>query len=394
MTRRTLVAASLRFYWRTHLGVLLGVVLSTAILVGALVVGDSVQYTLKMLGLSRLGGAHLALASQGRYFRAELADDLASELSVSIAPVLQIQGIAANSDGTARVNRSQVLGVDKRFWSLLDSGGSNDYSLSGDAVIINQRLADQINVQAGDDVVLRVEKASFLPSDAPMSVGGNSIALRMTVKAVAPDSGVGRFSLQASQIAPFNVFLPIEKLQERLELPGRANMLLMGGGIGLDAADLALQKNWELADADLELRELSQQNVIELRTNRIFLDPPSANAAKKAAPETIEILTYFVNEIRRGQRSTPYSIVSAIGSSANHKSPITSYLNKMDDDEILINSWLAEDLKAGVGDALELTYLVFGPMRKLEERKSSFRVHRSEERRVGKECRSRWSPYH
>ena len=27
-------------------------------------------------------------------------------------------------------------------------------------------------------------------------------------------------------------------------------------------------------------------------------------------------------------------------------------------------------------------------------RASEFRVDRSEERRVGKECRSRWSPYH
>jgi len=375
MTRRTLVVASLRFYWRTHLGVLLGVALSTAILVGALVVGDSVQYTLKTLGLSRLGGVHLALASQGRYFRAELADDLASELSVTTAPVLQIQGIAANSDGTARVNRSQVLGVDRRFWSLLAPGGSNGERLSDDAVIINQRLADQIDVQAGDDVLLRVEKTSFLPSDAPMSVGDDSVALRVTVKAVVSDSGFGRFSLQASQIAPFNVFVPIEKLQEKLELPGRANMLLMGDGVDLDAADLALRKNWELADADLELRELPQQNVIELRTSRIFLDPPSANAAQKATPETIEILTYFVNEIRRGGRATPYSIVSAMGSSTSHQSPITSHLSKMSDDEILINTWLAEDLRASVGDTLELTYLVFGPMRRLEERKGSFRVH-------------------
>ena len=28
------------------------------------------------------------------------------------------------------------------------------------------------------------------------------------------------------------------------------------------------------------------------------------------------------------------------------------------------------------------------------ERRKEFAEHRSEERRVGKECRSRWSPYH
>src|ERR1017187_6160253 len=31
---------------------------------------------------------------------------------------------------------------------------------------------------------------------------------------------------------------------------------------------------------------------------------------------------------------------------------------------------------------------------KLNEQKSVVRINRSEERRVGKECRSRWSPYH
>jgi len=35
MTLRTLVARSLRFHWRAHLGVLLGATVSTAILVGA-----------------------------------------------------------------------------------------------------------------------------------------------------------------------------------------------------------------------------------------------------------------------------------------------------------------------------------------------------------------------
>ena len=31
---------------------------------------------------------------------------------------------------------------------------------------------------------------------------------------------------------------------------------------------------------------------------------------------------------------------------------------------------------------------------KLQYHKANVRMYRSEERRVGKECRSRWSPYH
>ena len=50
-----LAKQSLGFYWRTNLGVLLTVVVSTAILTGALVVGDSVRYSLRMMVRSRLG---------------------------------------------------------------------------------------------------------------------------------------------------------------------------------------------------------------------------------------------------------------------------------------------------------------------------------------------------
>ena len=53
MTLLKLVRRTLLFYWRTNLGVLLAVVVSVAILSGALVVGDSVEYSLKMMVQAR-----------------------------------------------------------------------------------------------------------------------------------------------------------------------------------------------------------------------------------------------------------------------------------------------------------------------------------------------------
>jgi len=381
MTSWTMVKRSLRFYWRTNLGVLLGVAISTAILVGALLVGDSVQYTLKTLALSRLGKVQLAMAPQNRYFRAALADDMKSALGTTVAPVLQMRSIASNSDGSARVNNAQILGVDERFWSLGNSKPAFG-SPTDDEVIINEQLASRIGVEQGDDILLRVEKTSLLPRDAPMAVGEDfSVAIRLTVKAVASDSDFGRFSLRASQIAPFNAFVPISLLQAKMGLPGRANTLLVGGDppIELATVDSELRENLELADAELELRTLPDQGVIELHTGRVFLDPQAADAAKRAVPRAVGILTYFVNELRLGQRSTPYSIVTAIGNAtdtpvAPYSSIITRHSQNMADDEILINSWLAEDLNASAGDAVEMTYFVFEPMRRLEERSSSFRV--------------------
>jgi len=50
-----LAQRSLVFYWRTNLGVLLSVVVSTSVLTGALFVGDSVRHSLLMMVDARLG---------------------------------------------------------------------------------------------------------------------------------------------------------------------------------------------------------------------------------------------------------------------------------------------------------------------------------------------------
>ena len=97
-----LVKRSLGFYWRTNLGVFLAAAVSTAILVGALLVGDSVRYSLEMLVTVRLGTTELAVAGQNRFFRAKLADDLAVELDAPVAPVLQLRGLITNNNGTRR----------------------------------------------------------------------------------------------------------------------------------------------------------------------------------------------------------------------------------------------------------------------------------------------------
>src|SRR5437879_4920143 len=120
MTLWTLAARSLRFHWRTHLGVLLGATLATTILVGALAVGDSVRYSLRSLALARLGGIHLALSGQNRFFRTELAEALATELKAPVAPVIMLRGTAATEE--KRAGRVQVVGVRNFGFWILDFG--------------------------------------------------------------------------------------------------------------------------------------------------------------------------------------------------------------------------------------------------------------------------------
>ncbi len=385
MTLFRLVLSSFRFHARSHGGALLGAAVGTAVLVGALVVGDSVRESLRELALARLGKINLALAAGDRFFRAELGPDLAKSLAnwrnMPVAAVFQLPATGATGDGSARANHIQVIGVGPDFWQL-GPDSSQVIALAADEVVLNDRLAEQLRVKAGESPRIRVAKPSSLSRDAPISPQeDSSVALRVKIKAVIGDRQFGRFSLQASQLPPFNAFVSLPWLQERLGFKDKANLLLVGesgapgnlpprdlvrGREAIDAADKALRAGWQLSDAELELRELPERNAVEIRTSRVFLDPPVAEAALGVTSNATGILTYFVNELRVGGRATPYSMVAAMGA------PIVP--PDLKDNEILINDWLATDLAAKPGDELKLAYYVVGSMRQLEERAEKFTV--------------------
>ncbi|UCG48606.1 MAG: FtsX-like permease family protein, partial [Phycisphaerales bacterium] len=375
MTLWGLVKRSLGFFWRTNLGVLLAVVVSTAVLTGALVVGDSVRHSLMLMVNARLGRTQFALVGGDRFFRAALADDLAAELNTKVSPVLRLRGLMADGDGERRVNRVEVLGVDRRFFDI--GPGGNPFGEGGtEGLVLNKPLARALDARPGDEVLLRIEKPGSMSRDIPLAPDSDlSIAFRLRVKAVASQSDFGRFGLQANQVAPLNVFVPLEWLQEGIERNGVANTLLVGSRpeseVTLEQANAAVKRLWRLADAGLELRDLRKQNAIELRSSRVFIDEVISSAALDSSGRAVGILVYFVNELRLGDRATPYSTVAAMAPSTNADGVVPV---GMKDDEILVNGWLADDLEAKVGDSIELTYYVVGPTRKLQEAKSSFRV--------------------
>jgi ABC-type antimicrobial peptide transport system permease subunit len=384
-----LILRSAAYYWRTHLGVAAGAAVATAVLVGALVVGDSVRYTLGTLALRRLGRSTLAMSSPERFFRAEaldapapgrsdggLATSMQADLPVPLAPLLLLDGSASTPDGTGLANHVQVVGADERFWAI---GGAADPlagAKPGEAVI-NDHLARQLGLAVGDVVILRVPVPSGLPREAPLSTDRDAVAaIGATVRAIIDDGHFGRFSLRANQLAPQSAFVPLSTLQQAVKLAGKANVLLVAGAGDPRAptvaqADAALRRHLRLADAGLHLRDLGA-GVRELRTARVFLDGDVGRAAL-AVDHAAGVLAYFVDEVRLAGRAAPYCILA--GMDANRPgSPPSPVPSEMGDDEILLNSWLAEDLAASPGDKVTLTYRTLGPLRTLETAAATFRV--------------------
>ncbi|MHC4727371.1 MAG: ABC transporter permease [Planctomycetota bacterium] len=370
-----LAKRSLSFYWRTNLGVLLAVMVSAVVLTGALVIGDSVRHSLKLMVEARLGATQLALIPKNRFFRAELAQEIAKELDTVAAPVLQIRGLIANSDGTKRANRIEVLGVNGSFFKI----GATENSLidgTNQAIVLNKPLAAKLGVNVGDEVVLRIEKPALMPRDVPLTPDSDlTLAFRLVVEAIVSQSDFGNFSLKANQIISLNAFVPLLWLQQQLDRNNQANMLLLAADaretLTSEKANVAVKKYWQLADTGLEFRHVQNKNMLEIRSRRVFIEESITANAFKTENGSFGILTYFVNELSSGNRKTPYSMVSAVSQPSESGGVMPG---EMKDNEIIINQWLADDLNVTEGDEIELTYFVLGPMRALREEKASFRI--------------------
>ena len=367
MTIWSLVLNSFRYYAKSHIGTIIGVAVGTMVLVGALLVGESVKGSLRNMAEARLGKIELTLSSNDRLFRAKLAEEIQNEINASTTAILQLPGIAKRPSGESRANNVVVLGVDKAFWTLaLKQPEFKD--IPKDGIVLNERLARQLgNLQVGNVINLRVHNPSQLSRDAPMAPIEDSTAslAQMEIIAIVSEKEFGRFSLKASQVPPYNAFVRLDQLQEAIEKPEMANLMLLGNmeelsENPLNRAQTALAKHWQLADAQAQLLQLPNNKGIELRSPRVFLDSSLAQVARSIDVNITEVLTYFVNNIQIGDRSTPYSMASALADFE----PGTVWLNK----------WTADDLQAKIGDDVELSYYSVGTMRQLEERSEKFRI--------------------
>jgi putative ABC transport system permease protein len=374
-----LVRRSLGHFWRNHVGVVLGAACATAVLVGALAVGDSVRMSLAEQASSRIGQVHGAMVLGDRYFRADLADRIQQDTGEAepVAPLLQFRGIARNQESASRAGLVSVHGVDARFFRLSPSSSRRVPPAPGKA-LLNERLAAHLGVGPKDSILLRIQKPSLLPRDMLMAtIEDISFALRVEVAGVLSEKEFGRFGLQASQVPPFNVFLSLPWLQQQLDLGGRANVLLTGA---VGNANAALSRAWTLEDVGLHLANLENTGLFEITSDRVFLESSVVEAIRKLEPGCVGLLTYFVNELRHGKRKTPYSTITALGALSGQvsdpelKKLLQILPSDVGADGIAVNDWLARDLEVSVGGNIAVDYFIMGPHLRLFESSHEFRV--------------------
>jgi putative ABC transport system permease protein len=358
----TLQRRSLVHHWRSHAAVLLGVIVGTAVLTGALLVGDSLRGSLRAAALDRLGGVAYAVQSLG-FFREQLAADLAAPPGFrgAFTPIILLRGTASNADTHASATGIHVLGVDDRF-------GANGPS-------INAALAEDIGIRPSEDVLIRLAKPTAQSSETLFGQRDETtLTLRLTVQNIIPASGRGVFSLVHSQTTPRNVYVPLATLQRALGRAERVNTVLITplnpAGDDTPLLQSLCQFRATLADVGLKLRTSATHDYVSLESEAFLLAPPVESAGRAAANALYcaptEILTYLANTIgyrssrRRGEMEMvgiPYSTVTA-WQPGTASEPMTlvdgSPAPPLAAGEILLNEWAANELHRGI----ELSYYV------------------------------------
>ncbi len=356
------VLRGLTFHARSQLAVLLGVAVGTAVLTGALIVGDSVRGSLQHLVLDGLGTIRELLIVD-RFFE----QDLTKHVSAQVEPIVYLQGAITQPDSGRRANQVALIGCDKGFpnlWPGSDQSTSREFKpFDGNDIVLNEPLASALGAKVGDDVLVRLPVPSEVPRDSPLGRKSETTSSRrVTVRQIVRAEGMGRFSLHPNQQQPLNAWLPRETLQSALKQDGKVNALL--------ARDDHTKLTPRLADYGVKLRQ-TEQGYALLESERMLLDAPVEEAAQKhlAGQRTQSVLTYLANYITCGDNDRgklAYSTVTALDVAAEpplgpFKTIDGRVLDKIADDSIVLHRWAYDDLAAqGVqlkpGDEIRLTY--------------------------------------
>ncbi|GIW99076.1 MAG: hypothetical protein KatS3mg111_2409 [Pirellulaceae bacterium] len=282
---------SLGYFGRANLAVALGVAATTAVITGALLIGDSMRGSLRRLVLDRLSNVHLVVQARSffdpqRLQSLRLPDGLIALEPAIVVPTSSVEH--RSEEVVHRASQVQLIAVGPGFWKSVDAPLA-DLTLGEDEVAINASLAKELEVQVGQEVTIRFSKLAGVPGD--MSLGRRDDATMglpgQRVVAILPDNSVGGLSFQPKQTPPRNVWASLQTVADIAGTAGRVN-----AAVGLVAAgaayDASVSRRWaeELND---QYRPAVEDYGLQLdRHTRVFPDPQIDDvSAVEQPPQTI-----------------------------------------------------------------------------------------------------------
>ena len=365
--------ASFLYSWRVGLSVALGVAIATAVIVGALLVGDSMRGSLRELTLQRLGKIE-SILFPGSFFN---TDDLIPADVQHASVIFFNKGVIEfrkSSELTRRSGNVQIIGCDFSFWNLDTSLDEIVVSPGENEVVLNHSAAAELGVSVGDLVNVRLPVEQAVPADSPLGRRDSTTEglPRLTVVQIIPDRGLGRFSLSASQSTPLNIYLSRDTIAQSLDREGQANMILFDQIVSLNALNIDLSTlgmktspirgGWVNAEGE----EITVFQYISLTSDSLLIPDSVATRILDTAvgSDAVPQSTYLANAIETLKddgtvlNSIPYSTITAVDSSPDL--PLDYQLDPEQEINgsipVVLNEWASQQLEASVGDIVKIAY--------------------------------------
>ena len=398
LNRPRLARRSLRHYAASNAAIALGVAAATAVLVGALLVGDSMRGSLRAMTLQRLGFIDDVLLAD-HFFRSSLADGLLNEPGgggayAAAIPVILLPQVVVETSVEGRIARSsevQLLAVPEEIWSW----SLPRPALPGDDdVVVNRQLAESLGLAETarplPRLTLRLAIPQQLSSDSALGRTDGIIETLADLRIVdqLPNRGLGRFSMHPTPGVPRTAIVSLDWLQRTLGprlFKGKSdfrqvNAILLArrakasppegpplvDRLPLSLEDLGLRLTEVRSShrAEAESEPIVTRRYWSLSSDRLLFSREAEAAVRSRFPQARPVLTYLANRIqliRGGQpvgESIPFSTVSGLSETPDEGWRVAPPRDgwQGDSTSIVLNSWAADQLQASPGQTIRLAY--------------------------------------
>jgi putative ABC transport system permease protein len=366
VNRFRLLLRTLLHFRGVNLAVVIGMAVATAVLSGAMMVGDSVRGSLRELTLQRFGKIDDAIIST-RFFDAKLTGSIAAaDPNVELSSAAIVTGTAGDESAETHTADVQIAGG---AWIDVEQG----------KCVINGELADALGVKApGDEIVLSVPTDSDAPREAALdrrSRNDTISGLRVDVSQIVREPGVASmFNPTAGQRGTRNAWVNLADLQDAMDQSGRVNAIVAheknakADGSEIKSLNDALAQVIALSDYGLTMKAVLDDTQIAIGSRSTYLPPSIVDAAGAVAARlNIPLQKISVNLLT--------SIKAPSSGKVVHYAVVAG-LNEIDGqplgaDEADLNQDTASRLGVEAGDSIQIDFYQRGPDGQLHDASES-----------------------
>jgi len=365
-----------------------GLLVSSAIISGALTVGDSMENAVIQSAYANLGETDEVVQSHKSFnyalYESLKNDTILDQMIDGTAPLIILPASVVNRQNSLRESTSTVIGYNNDFLQFgnliaLDGSAYSDELISNEASI-NEKLASRINADVGNVITLGFRSPEF-SIETVYSQLVNLTQQDFIVKQVVKDESLGRFQLGSGSPVSNNVFVNLTFLQNISNMESSINAVLVSNNGGVEegvelTGDVSQRIETILDDAigydEVGFHVVATDDYIKIEHGDIFFQGRYLSQVESASDSVgnvsaISPLTsYFVNTIISGNESIHYLTVTGFIPQVDAEFGLFTengtgleIVGDIEDDEIIITNYVAEWMGIGVGSPLTINYSVY-----------------------------------